>query len=167
MLFIYGVKNRQKEKKFKVVGACKGCGKEGLKQIVKTDTCGTIFFIPIFVVNSKYYIGCPECGTLERITKKKYKAIQQLCKQKEVVRLAEIDKHLGEQQKVALSEKERMIKDIDDIMKKLAGINYQATAENKERLEQAIKQHLAKKYSNKKLIDKTVESYFENIITPK
>ena len=167
MFLIYGVRNRQKVKKPLVVATCKGCGKEGVKQTLKTDTCGTLFFIPIVVANSKYYIGCPECGTLEKITKKKYKAIKELNKQKEVVYMSEVEQILAQQIGETLSTKDKMIRDIDEIMKKLAGISYEATAENRDRLKQAIKQNLAKTYSDEKLIAKTVEAYFANIITPK
>lgn len=167
MFLIYGARNRQKVKKPLVVATCKGCGKESVKHTIKTDTCGTIFFIPIIVANSKYYIGCPECGTLERITKKKYKAIKQLNKEKEVVYMSDVESLLGQQTPASVSTKDKMIKDIDEIMKKLAGISYEATAENKDRLKQAIKQNLAKTYSDEKLISKTVDAYFANIITSK
>lgn len=167
MFLIYGVRNRQKIKKPLVVASCKGCGKESVKQTLKTDTCGTIFFIPIIVANSKYYVACPECGTLERITKKKYKAIKELNKQKEVVYMSEVEALLTQKAGAKLSTKDKMIKDIDEIMKRLAGISYEATAENKDRLKKAIKQNLAKTYTDEKLVSKTVEEYFSNIITPK
>ena len=91
----------------------------------------------------------------------------ELNKQKEVVYMSEVEQILAQQIGETLSTKDKMIRDIDEIMKKLAGISYEATAENKDRLKQAIKQNLAKTYSDEKLIAKTVEAYFSNIITPK
>lgn len=167
MFLIYGVRNRQKIKKPLVVATCKGCGKETVKQTIKTDTCGTLFFIPIVVMNSKYYIACPECGTLEKITKKKYKKIKELNKQKKVVYMSEVEQVLLQESNGKFTEKDKMIKDIDEIMKRLANVSYEATPENKERLKNAIKQNLAKTYSDQKLISKTVDEYFSNVISPK
>lgn len=163
MFILWGVKNRQRILKSMVVGTCKGCGKEGLKHIVKTDTCGTIFFIPVFVCNSKYYMACPECGTLEKISKKKYKAIKKLCKKESPAYMTQVEKII-EEGEVKVSEKDKMIKDISAIMEQLAKINYKPTDANKEKIKSAIKENLAKTYSNQKLIDKTVEEYFAKIL---
>ena len=163
MFVIYGVKNRQRIKKPTVVATCKGCGKESVKKIVKTDTCGTIFFIPVFVCNSKYYLGCPECGTLEKISKKKYKMIKQACKAGSPAKMTQVEK-LIEEGGVKLSEKDKMMKDIDAIMEQLAKINYKPTEQNKEKIKKAIKENLAKTYSDKMLIEITVEEYFAKIL---
>lgn len=162
MVFIFGVRNRQKMKKPMVVTTCKGCGKESLKHIMKADTCGTIFLAPVIVFNSKYYIACPECGTFEKISKEKYKAIKLLCKTKEgYIFMKNVEKFLQTGEKTTL--KDNIQKDIEEIFEKLKGINHKIINENKERLKKSIKENLNQKHRNSELVNKTVDEYFENI----
>ncbi len=76
MFIIWGVDNKKKLLKFMVQATCGNCSTRCNMNIVKTYTCGTIFFIPVFVCKTKYFLVCPACGSVRQITKKQFKELK-------------------------------------------------------------------------------------------
>ncbi len=64
MFFIFGVSNKEKELDFTQTIICPSCGSYGRYEVFMTYTFFSLFFIPIFKWNKKYYIRTSCCKSL-------------------------------------------------------------------------------------------------------
>lgn len=64
MFFIMGISNRQKKLNFVQWSVCKCCGSNSQIEVYMTYTCLSIFFIPIFGWNKRYFVRMSCCGAV-------------------------------------------------------------------------------------------------------
>lgn len=62
MFLIIGCSDRQKKLKFSQTGRCKCCGARSEVEVYMVYTCLTLFFIPVFKWNKRYFVHMPCCG---------------------------------------------------------------------------------------------------------
>lgn len=169
MFLIYGTRNGKKVMKFLVREICGSCGKVSDMTIVKTYTSATIFFIPIFSVNKKYFLICPHCGNIKQITKKEFKAIKEQAQNGQVVNLGGhniSDNQVQTNVEVVAPQKVEMQnqinKEIETIVNKLKEKNIAITKSNLQSVKDALKQRLMTKYQDEKLLEETINNFFKN-----
>ena len=68
MCFIFGVSSKQKDIDFTQMLICPSCGSYGRLELFMTYSYASLFFIPIFKWNKKYYIRTSCCGSLYSIS---------------------------------------------------------------------------------------------------
>lgn len=64
MFFIIGISQREKRLSYQQTMICKVCGKFGRLEVLMTYTCFTLFFLPLFRWNVKYYATASCCGSV-------------------------------------------------------------------------------------------------------
>lgn len=64
MFFIGGVSSGTRELKFSQMVICSQCGSYGRYQAYMTYMCLSLFFIPVFKWNRRYYVKMSCCGTV-------------------------------------------------------------------------------------------------------
>lgn len=62
MFFIVGWSDKQKKLKLNQTEPCKCCGVSSEVEVYMTYSCLTLFFIPIFKWNRRYFVHMPCCG---------------------------------------------------------------------------------------------------------
>lgn len=67
MFFIFGISTKEKELDFSQTTICPSCGAYGRLEAFMTYTFFSLFFIPLFKWNKKYYIRSTCCGGLYTI----------------------------------------------------------------------------------------------------
>ena len=67
MFFVFGISTKEKEFDFSQTTICSSCGAYGGLEAFMTYTYFSLFFIPIFKWNKKYYIRSTCCGSLYTI----------------------------------------------------------------------------------------------------
>ncbi|WMJ88493.1 zinc ribbon domain-containing protein [Anaerocolumna sp. MB42-C2] len=90
MFFIMGISSGQKKLEFVQTIFCSKCSQFGRLELYITYTSFTLFFIPIFKWNKKYYAKAACCGALYTIEAEIGKKIAN----KETITLTEQDLHL-------------------------------------------------------------------------
>lgn len=76
MFFIFSFSNKEKDLDFSQSTICKTCGAYGRLEAFMTYSYFSLFFIPIFKWNKKYFIKSSCCGTIYGIDKSLGKSIQ-------------------------------------------------------------------------------------------
>ncbi len=76
MIFIFSISNREEEFDFSQTKICKICGSYGRLEAFMTYSYFSLFFIPIFKWNKKYYIKSTCCASIYRIEKELGKDIK-------------------------------------------------------------------------------------------
>lgn len=76
MFFIFGISTKQKDIDFTQMIVCPSCGSYGRIELFMTYSYASIFFIPMFKWNKKYYTRSSCCGSLYSIDKDLGKAIE-------------------------------------------------------------------------------------------
>lgn len=76
MFFVFGVSNKENELDFTQTTICPSCGSYGRYQVFMVYTSFSLFFIPIFKWNKKYYVRTSCCHSLYSIDKDLGKAIE-------------------------------------------------------------------------------------------
>lgn len=76
MFFVFGVSNKEKELDFTQTTICPSCGSYGRYQVFMTYTYLSLFFIPTFKWNKKYYVKTSCCNSLYSIEDDLGKAIE-------------------------------------------------------------------------------------------
>ena len=76
MFFIFGISNKEKELDFTQTTICSSCGSYGRYQVFLTYTFFSLFFIPIFKWNKKYYVRTSCCNSLYSINNDLGRAIE-------------------------------------------------------------------------------------------
>lgn len=69
MFFIFGISTKEKEIDFSQTIVCSNCGSYGRLEAFMTYSYFSLFFIPIFKWNKKYYIRSTCCGSIYSIDK--------------------------------------------------------------------------------------------------
>lgn len=69
MFFIFGMSTKEKEIDFSQTIVCSNCGSYGRYQAFMTYSYFSLFFIPLFKWNKKYYIRSTCCDSLYSIDK--------------------------------------------------------------------------------------------------
>ena len=69
MFFIMGISQGEKRLSFHQTMVCKVCGKFGRLEVFMTYTYFTLFFLPIFRWNVKYYATAACCGSVYLLNK--------------------------------------------------------------------------------------------------
>ena len=64
MFFICGIDSGQKELPFHQLEICGRCGSYGRYQVFMTYMCLSLFFIPVFRWNRRYYVRMSCCGAV-------------------------------------------------------------------------------------------------------
>lgn len=64
MFFIFGISNGEKELKFNQTMICSRCGQFGRLNVYMTYMYFSLFFIPIFFWNKKYFAKSTCCNTV-------------------------------------------------------------------------------------------------------
>ena len=90
MFFIMGISSGQKKLEFIQTILCSKCSQFGRLELFITYSSFTLFFIPIFKWNKKYYAKASCCGTLYTIDA----GIGKRITNKETITLTEQDLHL-------------------------------------------------------------------------
>lgn len=89
MLFIFGISSSEKKINFVQTMLCSVCGQFGRLELYMTYTYFSLFFIPVFRWNKRYYIKSSCCGTVYTIDAELGKRIHK----GEAVNLTEQDLH--------------------------------------------------------------------------
>ena len=76
MFFVFGISTKEKEIDFTQTIVCPGCGSYGRLEVFMTYTYFSLFFIPIFKWNKKYYVRSTCCGSLFTINEDLGKSIE-------------------------------------------------------------------------------------------
>lgn len=76
MFFIFGISSKQKAIDFTQTIICPSCESYGRLELFMTYSFASLFFIPIFKWNKKYYIKTSCCGSLYLIENDLGKAIE-------------------------------------------------------------------------------------------
>lgn len=76
MFFVFGISTKEKEIDFTQTVVCPGCGSYGRLEVFMTYTYFSLFFIPIFKWNKKYYVRSTCCGSLFTINEDLGKSIE-------------------------------------------------------------------------------------------
>ncbi|MEW8974158.1 MAG: zinc ribbon domain-containing protein [Tissierellaceae bacterium] len=76
MFFIFGVSTREKNIDFTQTIICPSCGSYGRLEGFMTYSCFSLFFIPIFKWNKRYYVRSVCCGSIYTIDRELGKAIE-------------------------------------------------------------------------------------------
>ncbi len=76
MLFIMGITDGRKDLSFHQVVTCPACHKYGSYRVFVVYTVLTIFFIPIFKWNRRYYVETGCCGTIYELNTDKGRCIE-------------------------------------------------------------------------------------------
>ena len=69
MFFVFGISTKEKELDFHQTTVCKSCGAYGRLEAFMTYSYFSLFFIPIFKWNKKYYIRSTCCRSIYSINK--------------------------------------------------------------------------------------------------
>ncbi|MBH1941967.1 zinc ribbon domain-containing protein [Mobilitalea sibirica] len=69
MFFIFGISNGEKKLEFVQAGMCPGCGQFGRLELYITYMYFSLFFIPIFRWNKKFYVKSSCCRSVYGIDK--------------------------------------------------------------------------------------------------
>lgn len=67
MFFVFGISTKEEELDFSQTIICPGCGSYGRLEAFMTYTHLSLFFIPVFKWNKKYYIRSVCCDSLYTI----------------------------------------------------------------------------------------------------
>ena len=70
MLVIFGLK-RYVEQLAVLSHTCPNCGTAGAHPLRRTYSRFTLFFVPLFVVRSRYEMQCTYCGYVSRVGKQR------------------------------------------------------------------------------------------------
>jgi len=76
MFFVFGISSKEKEIDLTQTIICPSCGAYGRLEAFMTYRYFSLFFIPIFKWNKKYYAGTTCCGSLYTIDKELGKDIE-------------------------------------------------------------------------------------------
>lgn len=76
MFFIFGVSNKKKEIDFNQMLNCNSCGAYGRLSMFMTYSYASLFFIPLFKWNKKYFVRTSCCGSLYSVDSDIGKAIE-------------------------------------------------------------------------------------------
>lgn len=76
MFFIFGISSKQKDLDFSQTSICKTCGAYGRLEAFMTYSYFSLFFIPIFKWNKKYFVKGMCCGSIYSIDKNLGKSIE-------------------------------------------------------------------------------------------
>lgn len=76
MFFVFGISNKEQNIDFTQTTVCTNCGAFGRLEVFLTYTYFSLFFIPIFKWNKKYYVRKTCCGSLYTIDEDLGKAIE-------------------------------------------------------------------------------------------
>lgn len=76
MLFIFGISNGEKKLEFSQSLICSRCSQFGRLELTMTFLCLTLFFLPAFRWNKKYYVKSTCCGAVYSIDASLGKRIQ-------------------------------------------------------------------------------------------
>lgn len=76
MFFIFGISSKQKNIDFTQTIICPSCESYGRLELFMTYSFASLFFIPIFKWNKKYYVRTSCCGSLYSIENDLGKAIE-------------------------------------------------------------------------------------------
>ena len=76
MFFMMGIMDRQKELSFNQTVICDVCGKYGSFRVFMTYTVLSLFFIPCFKWNRRYYVRTSCCDTIYELDKETGKSIE-------------------------------------------------------------------------------------------
>ena len=76
MFFIFGISNKEEELDFSQTRICKTCGSYGRLEAFMTYSYFSLFFIPIFKWNKRYYIRSTCCSSIYRIEEELGKSIK-------------------------------------------------------------------------------------------
>lgn len=69
MFFIFGISQKEKELDFSQARVCESCGSYGRLEAFMTYSYFSLFFIPLFKWNKKYFIRSTCCNSLYSIDK--------------------------------------------------------------------------------------------------
>lgn len=69
MFFVFGISNKEKEIDFSQTTICRSCGAYGRLEMFVKYTYFSLFFIPIFKWNRKYYVRSNCCNSLYSLDK--------------------------------------------------------------------------------------------------
>ncbi|HEY8363623.1 MAG TPA: zinc ribbon domain-containing protein [Tissierellaceae bacterium] len=67
MFFIFGITTKEDKLDFTQTFVCPNCGAYGRLEVFVTYTVFTLFFLPIFKWNKRYYVKSTCCGSLYSI----------------------------------------------------------------------------------------------------
>lgn len=67
MFFVFGISSKEKELDFTQTVICPSCGSYGRLEVFMTYTFFSLFFIPVFKWNKKYYVKTTCCGSVYAI----------------------------------------------------------------------------------------------------
>jgi RNA polymerase subunit RPABC4/transcription elongation factor Spt4 len=76
MFFVFGISTKDKNIDFVQTVVCPNCNSYGRLEVFVTYTYFSLFFIPIFKWNKKYYVRSSCCGSLFTIREDLGKAIE-------------------------------------------------------------------------------------------
>lgn len=76
MFFIFGISTKEKEIDFTQTTICPSCSSYGRLEVFMTYTYFSLFFIPIFKWNKKYYVRSICCNSVYTIDNDLGKAIE-------------------------------------------------------------------------------------------
>lgn len=69
MFFIFGVSTKEKDLEFSQTTVCSSCGSYGRLEAFMTYSYFSLFFIPLFKWNKKYFVRSTCCGSIYSIDK--------------------------------------------------------------------------------------------------
>ena len=171
MFVIWGIGSRRKYTNVFVKDTCDRCGTTENINIIADYKCGTIFFIPVFKFNKKYYEVCPNCGSFKEISKSQFKEIKAanrnglVYEEKDVIVSAKpveaIEYTATQEISKSQNSKEEVTKEINEIVKKLKEKEYVLTSDKVDKFKQVLKEQLMKKFKDEQLIDEAIDDYFK------
>lgn len=174
MFILWGFGTRNNNTKVLISDYCDVCGHSNVMTIHKTFYCFTLFLIPIITWGTKYFIVCPRCGAGRQISKQEFNNLKKRYKSTgQVVSLNSnvVNNNMAEETvndvKTQIQEKSlntKIVEEIDKTMAKIkANSNYTLTEEKINKLKNALKQNLTKKFGEEQIVNIAVDEYFKKV----
>ncbi len=165
MFYIWGFGKARKNTGVLVQESCNKCGTSQKMNIVMEYSYGSLFFIPIVKLNKKFFVICPGCGAYKQISKQEFKEIKRANNNALIYKSADVVVNEEKIEPLANENfelKNKIIKEIDSIIKQLKERNYVLTEQKLPNFKVVLKEQLLKTFDNEQVVDETVEEYFKN-----